>query len=127
MVTLRSRPCREASPGKEAQRSRTSNALALRLRVMESIDNVTISLTISPDVVARQVGDETVILQIGSGTYFGLDPAGARIWQLIEEGKILDEICEVLLDEYEVSREKLEADIAVFIKGLSAQNLIATS
>ena len=38
-----------------------------------------------------QVGDETVILDLASGTYFGLDPVGARIWALMGEGKTLAE------------------------------------
>ena len=31
---------------------------------------------IPPQVMARTVGDETVILDLASGTYFGLDPVG---------------------------------------------------
>jgi len=84
-------------------------------------------LTISPNAVTRQVGDETVILHLGSGTYFGLDAVGARIWQLMGEGKSLDEICDVVLDEYEVSREDLERDITSLIKDLLAQDLVSTS
>ena len=33
------------------------------------------------------LGDETVILDLASGTYYGLDPVGARIWQLMAEGQ----------------------------------------
>ena len=35
-------------------------------------------ISISPQVVARELGGETVILDLSSGTYFGLDPVGAR-------------------------------------------------
>lgn len=89
-------------------------------RIMEQIDKI----AISPDVVARQVGDETVILHLGSGTYFGLDSAGARMWQLMGEGKSLTEICDVMLDEYDVSREQLERDVTGFVEDLLAQGLI---
>ena len=84
-------------------------------------------IAIAPNAVARQVGDETVILHLGSGTYFGLDAVGARIWQLMGEGKSLNEICDVVLDEYEVSREDLERDIAGLIKDLVAHDLVTTS
>ena len=90
---------------------------------MESIDKV----TISPNAVARQVGDETVILHLVRGTYFGLDAVGARFWQLMGEGKSFGEICDVMLDEYEVSREDLERDTRALIKDLLAQDLISTS
>lgn len=68
-------------------------------------------VTIPAQVMARMVGDETVILDLGSGTYFGLDPIGARIWQLMAEGRALAEICETMLEEYEVERGQLEADL----------------
>jgi hypothetical protein len=61
--------------------------------------------------MARTVGDETVILDLASGTYFGLDPVGARIWALMGERKTLAEICATMLEEYEVEREQLETDV----------------
>ena len=84
-------------------------------------------LTISPNAVAKQLGDEVVILHLGSGTYFGLDAVGARMWQLLGEGKSLNEICDVLLVEYEVSREDLERDITGLVKDLLAQDLVNSS
>ena len=80
----------------------------------------------SPDAVARQVGDETVILHLGSGAYFGLDDVGARIWQLLEVGRSVGEICNVILEEYEVSREDLECDVTL-LNDLVAQELISVS
>ena len=69
------------------------------------------AVTIPPQVMARTVGDETVILDLASGTYFGLDPVGARIWALMGEGRALAEICTTMLEEYEVEREQLETDV----------------
>ena len=79
---------------------------------------------IPAQVMARQVGDETVILDLASGTYFGLDPVGARVWQLMGEGKALSEICDTMLDEYDVTREALERDVIELARGLNAQGLI---
>jgi len=69
------------------------------------------AVSIPPQVMARTVGDETVILDLASGTYFGLDPIGARIWALMGERKTLAEICAMMLEEYEVEREQLETDV----------------
>jgi hypothetical protein len=80
---------------------------------------------VSPNAVARQVGDETVILHLGSGTYFGLDAVGARIWELIGKGKSLNEICDAVLDEYDVSREDLERDMDMLIKDLLEKDLVS--
>ena len=81
---------------------------------------------IKPNVMARQVGEETVILDLASGTYFGLDQVGARLWHLLGEGKTISEICDVMLDEYEVSREELERDALALVQDLEARSLIST-
>lgn len=79
---------------------------------------------IPPHVMARAVGDETVILNLESGTYFGLDPIGARIWQLLSERLSFAEIHETLLREYEVSGEALERDLRGLIATLQTNGLI---
>jgi hypothetical protein len=86
--------------------------------------NLTDKITIPSQVMARQVGDETVILDLGSGTYFGLDPVGARIWQLMGEGNTLAQICDTMLDEYDVTREALERDVVELADKLHEQKLI---
>jgi hypothetical protein len=82
-------------------------------------------VSIPPQVMARTVGEETVILDLATGTYFGLDPVGARIWELLGEGKTLDEICDQMLEEYEVSREELERDTLKLAQDLAGQGLIS--
>ena len=51
--------------------------------------NMDSQFVVPPQVRARMVGEETVILHLESGIYFGLDPVGARAWQLIQAGKSL--------------------------------------
>ena len=82
---------------------------------------------ISPQAMARTVGDETVILDLASGTYFGLDPVGARMWQLMTDGQTLATICDTLLDEYEVTRETLEVDILRLTEELRAKDLVSVA
>ena len=78
-----------------------------------------------PDqVLARQIGEETVMLDLAKGTYFGLDPVGARIWQLLAEGKTLAEVCDAMMVEYEVSREEIELDVARLAGELADRGLI---
>jgi hypothetical protein len=87
--------------------------------------NLADKVSIPPQVMARTVGDETVILDLASGTYFGLDPVGARIWELMGEGKALADICDQMLEEYEVSREELERDTLRLAQELADQGLIS--
>ena len=89
--------------------------------------HLTDRVSIPAQVMARQVGEETVILDLGSGTYFGLDAVGARMWQGLSEGQTLAEICTALLAEYEVSPEELERDLLSLAEELRAKQLISVA
>ena len=69
----------------------------------------------------------TLQIELASGTYFGLDPVGARIWQLMVEGKALAEVCESMLAEYEVTPERIELDVLALAQDLSAKQLISVA
>lgn len=82
------------------------------------------SLKPSADAMARTVGDEAVILDLASGRYFGLDPVGARFWQLIAQGRTLDQAEAVLLEEYEVQAPQLRQDLEALAAQLLAEGLL---
>lgn len=87
--------------------------------------NLSDKVSIPTQVMARTVGDETVILDLASGIYYGLDPVGARMWQLMTDGQTLEVICETLLDEYEVTPEALVGDILRLIHELRVKGLVS--
>lgn len=86
--------------------------------------NLSDKFTIPTQVMARTVGDETVILDLASGTYYGLDPVGARMWQLLADGKSLGEVCDVMFGEYDVARDVLEADAVRLLSELCGRGLV---
>jgi hypothetical protein len=80
---------------------------------------------IPADVVSREVDGETVLLDLASETYFGLDGVGTRIWQLIGSGHDLRRVHRILLDEYEVDAAALEVDLLALVGELLAAGLLA--
>jgi len=84
----------------------------------------TATIVIPSQVMARAVGDELVILDLASGTYFGLDPVGTRAWQLLGDLRNLGQAVEIMLGEFEVSREQLERDLVTLVDSLQAQGLL---
>jgi hypothetical protein len=82
------------------------------------------SISISKDVLTQELQDETVLLDLDSENYFGLDSVGTRIWQLLNEGQDEVAIVNTLLDEYEVEREVLEKDISGLLSRLNEAGLI---
>lgn len=82
------------------------------------------NITISKQVLAQELAGETVLLDLASETYFGLDAVGTRVWQLLNEGADQGTVVDTLLDEYEVDREMLEKDITELLGRLSEAGLI---
>ena len=81
-------------------------------------------VTVTDHVIVRQLGDESVMLDMASGYYFGLDPVGARIWQLLSETSSLAEIVERLAQEYDVTPEQANSDLVRFVEELKAHGLL---
>ena len=79
---------------------------------------------IPPEVMARRIGGETVILDLASGTYFGLDAVGTSVWALLEEGRTLAEVCEAMLESHEVTRERIEQDVLALVAQLAERRLV---
>ncbi len=84
-------------------------------------------VAISEDVVSRDLEGEAVILNLKSGTYFGLDPVGTRIWTLLQEDGSLRRAFEAVQLEYDVAPGKLERDLLRLVKELHAKGLLSIS
>ena len=87
-------------------------------------DILDLRLKPSADAVESAVGDETVILHLKSGTYFGLDAMGTRIWELLKQGMVPAAICTQLEEEVDVERAVLETDVRRFLSDLKANDLL---
>jgi len=86
--------------------------------------NLNQTIALSPDVISQEVSGETVLLDLESENYFGLDEVGTRIWQLIKETNDLNSIFKTLLTEYEVSEERLQQDLTVLLTEIEGLGLI---
>ena len=76
------------------------------------------------DQVSSDLGGEVAILDLKAGVYYGLDAVGARIWSLIQEPRTVNEIRDILLEEYEVEPERCERDLLVLLQRLADEGII---
>jgi len=81
-------------------------------------------LSIPPQVMSRLVGDETVLLDLASGVYFGLDGVGKRIWESVADGGSLSQVVDVIVAEYEVDEAQAEQDVLAFASDLLERGLL---
>ena len=82
-------------------------------------------VTLSPDVISLEVSGETVLLDLNSEHYFGLDEVGTRIWQLIDSSGNLQEIYDTMLSEYEVEADQLLEDMTQLLGDIEKAGLVA--
>jgi Coenzyme PQQ synthesis protein D (PqqD) len=86
--------------------------------------NLNQTVIFSPDVISQEVSGETVLLDLESESYFGLDAVGTRIWQLIRDNGELRTIYNTLLEEYEVEETRLWTDLEALLKEACERGLI---
>ena len=75
-------------------------------------------------ILFQELAGEAVLLNLETGTYFGLDPVGTRIWQLLQQNGQLQHILSCLLSEFDTDRKRLRADLLQLVSTLSAQGLL---
>lgn len=83
-------------------------------------------LRVSEDVATRRIGDETVLLNLKTGTYFGLDAVGSRFLELLEQDGKIAVILRTMLEEFDVEPQTLEIDILQLSEEMRSKGLLET-
>ena len=86
--------------------------------------NLDTHFSVPPQIMSRLVDDETVLLDIANGVYFGLDSVGKRIWENIADGLSLAETAAVITSEFEVEEARAQADVVAFVGNLVERELL---
>jgi hypothetical protein len=81
-------------------------------------------VTISEDAVFRELEGEAVMVHLDSGMYFGLDPVGTRLWQLIDAHGRLQPAFDAALEEFDVEPARLKADLLQLVSDLARHRLV---
>lgn len=91
---------------------------------MVSLDD---RVAIHEDAVFRELDGEAVILQLEAGMYFGLDPVGTRLWQLIELHGQLRPVLAAAVEEFDVPADVLERDLLELVSSLAEKKLVVVN
>jgi hypothetical protein len=68
--------------------------------------------------------DETIILGMRDGVYYGVADVAARIWQLIASPIALGAVHQVIVAEFEVGADDAWRDLVAFVESLRAAGLL---
>ena len=84
----------------------------------------TSKIVAAPEQVSSELAGESVILNLKTGLYYGLNEVGATIWDHIQSPKTFQEICDVIVAEYDVTPEGCASDIQDLLADMISANLI---
>ena len=80
----------------------------------------------TPRVLCKDLGDEAILLDLETETYFGLNAAGSRLWKLLTTAPTIRDALDVMLEEYDVAPDELERDTGALIDELVSRGLLRT-
>jgi len=76
------------------------------------------------DQVSCALGDEAAILNLKNTVYYGLNPVGARVWDLLQQPKTIAQLRDALVDEFNVDAERCEGDLLELLEKMRSEGLI---
>jgi hypothetical protein len=82
------------------------------------------ALRIPAHVSFSVIGEDAFLLNTRTNKYYGLQQVGARLWQLLTEGKSLPEAHQALLGEYDVAAGQLELDLLELLEDMQKNGLV---
>lgn len=79
----------------------------------------------NPDLIAADLDDETVMMDIDSGQYFALNPVGAHVWAVLENPATVEAVINSVCTTFDVDGAgNVDADVSVFLSELVENKLI---
>ncbi len=86
-------------------------------------------MKVKNDFILREVAGYYVVVPIGEGALnfngvINLNESGAFLWNTMKNDVTEAEMVSALLEEYDVDKERAEADVAAFVAKMRAANII---
>jgi hypothetical protein len=78
----------------------------------------------NPKLMTASVHDETVMMDIDGGQYYGLDDIGTVIWQRLESPQSFGALVDGLASEYEADRAVIAADVARLLTLMAERKVV---
>ena len=80
---------------------------------------------VNNEVLSSKIDEEAILMSLEAESYFGLDPVGSRIWELLaEQPATTDELIGLLMQEYEVNETTCREHVEHFLDDMQANGLI---
>ena len=81
-------------------------------------------ISASQNQVSGVLNGETILLSSTTNLYYGLDPVGSRMWELIQQPQRLSALCNQLASDFDVELSVCERDIRDLIGKMAEADLV---
>jgi hypothetical protein len=81
-------------------------------------------IAVPDDVVFREMGEETIMLNVTTGRYHSLDAIATRFFQVLRDTPNVTAARDQLVGDYEQPVARIETDLAQFCDTLARAGLI---
>ena len=81
-------------------------------------------ISVPADVLVQELEGESVLLNLKSERYFGLDEVGTRMWAVLSKSESIQQAYDALLAEYDVEPDVLRRDLLHLIDKLIEHGLV---
>ena len=78
----------------------------------------------NPDVAWRRVEREAVLVNLKTSRIYTLNPTGARLWELLGEGRDAADIEATLLGEFDVEAAELRREVDRLVGEMAEAGLV---
>ena len=76
------------------------------------------------DVLASHLGEETVMMDVDQGRYYGLNVTATRIWDMLAQPITVSGLCAQLAGEFAVPWPQCEQEVLEFLEDLMSRGLV---
>lgn len=79
----------------------------------------------SPSAIFRNMAEGGVLFSSESEVYFGVNPVGSIIWELLPTANTFEELCAALSQRFtDVGLDRITRDVQAFLSDLRANGLV---
>ncbi|MGI9185788.1 MAG: PqqD family protein [Solirubrobacteraceae bacterium] len=78
----------------------------------------------SPTVVHETIDGETILIHMGTGTYYSLTGAGSELWGLVTNGDRAQGLVEYARAHYDAEPAEVEAQVQALVERLTDEGLV---
>jgi hypothetical protein len=80
-----------------------------------------------PQVIAREVGEWLMLIDVDTGFTYEANWLGAQVWRLLADGQSVGEACGALARVHSDAREAIESDVLAFVRDLLSYGLVSAA